>query len=168
MCGIEILRKHVVNWSPQRLKQMLKYCREWNTRARNSSIAMLVVKAVVTTIPAEKLATSYEGIPEILAGIAPYAERHFDRLDRMVGDSYLLDFTLFSMGSLHGDNNDRYDEWEERSKYVLPPAAEGKIQIGGSLIVSGNANKGNASDSSDDSIVTIGESDTEESSVGSK
>ena len=59
---------------------MLTYCREWNTRARNSHIAMLVVKAVVTTIPAAKLATEYDGIPKILAGIAPYAERHFDRL----------------------------------------------------------------------------------------
>ena len=163
--GIETLQKHVVKWSPDRLKQMLRYCREWNTRARNSHIAMLVVKAVVTTIPAAKLAAKYEGVPEILAGIAPYAERHFDRLDRMVGDSYLLDFTLFSMGSLHGSNNEGYNEWAERSKYVLPPKeAEGKIQIGGSLIVGGKKNKGNDSDSSDDDIVTIGESDSEASS----
>jgi len=162
--GIETLQKHVVKWSPDRLKQMLKYCREWNTRARNSHIAMLVVKAVVTSIPAAKLASKYEGVPEILAGIAPYAERHFDRLDRMVGDSYLLDFTLFSMGSLHGSNNEGYNEWAERSKYVLPPKeAEGKIQIGGSLIVGGKKNKGHDSDSSDDDIVTIGESDSEAS-----
>lgn len=167
--GIETLQKHVVKWSPDRLKQMLKYCREWNTRARNSHIAMLVVKAVVTTIPAAKLASSYEGVPEILAGIAPYAERHFDRLDRMVGDSYLLDFTLFSMGSLHGSSNEAYAEWAERSKYVLPPKeAEGKIQIGGSLIVGGKQNRGDDSDSSDDDdIVTIGDSDTEASSDGS-
>lgn len=167
--GIETLQKHVAKWSPDRLKQMLKYCREWNTRARNSHIAMLVVKAVVTTIPAAKLASSYEGVPEILAGIAPYAERHFDRLDRMVGDSYLLDFTLFSMGSLHGSNNEGYAEWAERSKYVLPPKeAEGKIQIGGSLIVGGKQNTGNDSDSSDDDdVVTIGDSDTEASSDGS-
>ena len=164
--GIETLQKHVVKWSPDRLKQMLKYCREWNTRARNSHVAMLVVRAVVTTIPAAKLATSYEGIPEILAGISPYAERHFDRLDRMVGDSYLLDFTLASMGSLHGSNNEDYNVWvERRSKYVLPPKeAEGKIQIGGSLIVGGKKGTGNQSDnSSDDDVVTIGDSDTEAS-----
>eukprot|EP00574_Skeletonema_japonicum_P011228 CAMPEP_0201732264 /NCGR_PEP_ID=MMETSP0593-20130828/28350_1 /ASSEMBLY_ACC=CAM_ASM_000672 /TAXON_ID=267983 /ORGANISM="Skeletonema japonicum, Strain CCMP2506" /LENGTH=387 /DNA_ID=CAMNT_0048225209 /DNA_START=1 /DNA_END=1160 /DNA_ORIENTATION=- len=81
--GIETLQKHAANWQLDRLIQILKYCREWNTRARNSHIAMLVVKAVVTTIPAAKLAT-YQGVPEILAGIAPYAERHFDRLDGMV------------------------------------------------------------------------------------
>jgi U3 small nucleolar RNA-associated protein 13 len=128
---------------------------------------MLVVKAVVTTIPAAKLATSYEGIPEILAGIWPYAERHFDRLDRMVGDSYLLDFTLTSMGSLHGPNNEDYHIWsEQRSNFVLPPKeAEGKVQIGGSLIVGGKRKVGNPSGSSDDDVITIGDSDTEASSA---
>ena len=162
--GIQTLQKHVGKWSPDRLKQMLKYCREWNTRARNSHIAMLVVKAVVTTIPAVKLATSYDGVPEILAQIAPYAERHFDRLERMVGDSYLLDFTLFSQGSLHGVNTsiETYNDWAARSKHVLPPTeAEGKIQIGGSLIVNGGKTKGDSSDSDSD-VMTIGDSDTED------
>lgn len=160
--GVETLQKHVAKWSPDRLKQMLKYCREWNTRARNSHIAMLVVKAVVTTIPAAKLATSYDGVPEILSGIAPYAERHFDRLDRMVGDSYLLDFTMFSIGSLHGSNNEGYDEWASRSKYVLPPKeADGRIQIGGSLVIGGGKARRDDSESSDDDVLTIGDSDSD-------
>ena len=160
--GITTLQKHVVKWSPDRLKQVLKYCREWNTRARNSHISMLVTKAVVTTIPVAKLAT-IEGMSEILAGIVPYAERHFSRLDRMVGDSYLLDFTLFSMGSLHGSDNEGYDDWAAQSKYVLPPReAEGRVQIGGSLSVGcTNNDDGNGSD---DEIITIGESDTDSSS----
>ena len=164
--GIQTLQKHVVKWSPDRLKQMLKYVREWNTRARNSHIAMLVVKAVVTTIPAYKPATEYDGVPEIMAQIAPYAERHFDRLDRMVGDSYLLDYTLFSQGSLHGASSESYNEWVERSKPVLPPVeAEGKIQVGGSLIVGGKKNKGgDESDSGDSEVLTIGDSDTEDES----
>lgn len=144
---------------------MLTYCREWNTRARNSHIAMLVVKAVVTTIPAAKLATEYDGIPEILAGIAPYAERHFDRLERMVGDSYLLDHTLYSQGSLFGSNTESYNEWTERSKLVLPPTeADGRIQIGGSLVVGGKRNKGGESSGSesDSDVMTIGDSDSED------
>ena len=164
--GVETLQKHVVKWSPDRLKQMLKYCRDWNTRARNSHIAMLVVKAVVTSIPAAKLATSYDGVPEILAGIAPYAERHFDRLERMVGDSYLLDYTLYSMGSLHGASNEQsYEEYTKRTKFVLPPReAEGRIQIGGSLVVGGKKKTGGDSESSDDDdVVTIGDSDSDAS-----
>ncbi|KAL3802390.1 hypothetical protein HJC23_007215 [Cyclotella cryptica] len=160
--GIVTLQKHAVNWALEQLTQILKYCREWNTRARNSNIAMLVVKAVVTTIPSTKLA-AMEGIPEILGGIAPYAERHFDRLERMVENSYLLDFTLFSMGSLHGTTDEKYSQWLERSKYVLPPkVADGKVQIGGSLVV-GAKKQGNidsSDDGSDGSVITVGESDS--------
>ncbi|KAL3791169.1 hypothetical protein ACHAWO_013600 [Cyclotella atomus] len=162
--GVETLQKHALKWDLERLTQILKYCREWNTRARNSHIAMLVVKAVVTTIPSKKL-SEMDGIPQIMAGIAPYAERHFDRLDRMVENSYLMDFTLFSMGSLHGTSDETYSDWVARSKYVLPPSAvDGRIQVGGSLLV--GATKKNAADSSDDSsnesVVTVGESDSSE------
>lgn len=167
--GIETLQQHTIKWDLERLTQILKYCREWNTRARNSHVAMLVVKAVVTTIPSTKLA-EMEGIPDILRGIAPYAERHFDRLDTMVENSYLLDFTLFSMGSLHGNNDEKYSDWMERSKYVLPPeTVDGRIQVGGSLLV-GSGKKKEADDSgnsSDESVVTVGESDSSDENESS-
>jgi len=162
--GIETLQKHAINWDLEQLTQILRYCREWNTRARNSHIAMLVVKAVVTTIPAAKIA-AMDGIPEILGGIAPYAERHFDRLDGMVGNSYLLDYTLFSMGSIHGESKEGYDEWIAGRKYLPPKVVEGRIQIGGSLVVEGK--KGRNDDDSGDSdsdVMTIGDSDTESDS----
>jgi len=162
--GIETLQKHAANWQLDRLVQILKYCREWNTRARNSHIAMLVVKAIVTTIPAAKLAT-YQGVPEILAGIAPYAERHFDRLDGMVGNSYLLDYTLFSMGSIHGESKEGYDEWIAGRKYLPPKVVEGRIQIGGSLVVEGKKGRNNDdSDNSESDVITIGDSDSESDS----
>jgi hypothetical protein len=167
--GIETLQKHAINWDLEQLTQILRYCREWNTRARNSHIAMLVVKAVVTTIPAAKIA-AMDGIPEILGGIAPYAERHFDRLERMVENSYLLDFTLFSMGSLHGTNDEQYSDWASKSKYVLPPkATDGRVQVGGSLVVGTNKQSNTDNEhSSDGSVMTIGDSDTsdDESSEG--
>jgi U3 small nucleolar RNA-associated protein 13 len=161
--GIETLQKHAANWQLDKLVQILRYCREWNTRARNSHIAMLVVKAIVTTIPAAKLAT-YQGVPEILAGIAPYAERHFERLDGMVGNSYLLDYTLFSMGSIHGESKvEGYDEWLANRKYLPPKVQEGRIQIGGSLIVEGKKGHNDENGgSSDEDVMTIGDSDTED------
>lgn len=94
---------------------------------------MLVVKATVTSIPSRKL-SEMDGIPEIMKGIEPYCHRHFDRLDRIVESSYLLDSTLFHMGSL--GTNEQYEDWIQRSKPVLPPASvDGRVQIGGSLLV---------------------------------
>lgn len=158
------LQNHVKTWAMTRVTQILKFCREWNTRARNSHISMLTVKAIVTSFPADELAL-VDGLAEILSGIAPYAERHFERIDKLHANSYLIDFALLSMGNLDGDN-DEYLEWERLSKLVLPPKiVDGRVQIGGKDIVGFNAADSEDEEAASDSdVLTVGESDSEDSS----
>lgn len=173
--GLELLQQHVKTWDMDRVEKILKYCRDWNTRARNASIAMTLVKAIVTTISVDKL-SSVKGLPEILAGITPYAERHFDRLDRLYTSSFMLDFALSSMGvfSPSGDAQSREEElasWEASSKLVLPPSfIDGRTQVGGKAYVGGKpitaANEVSSDiveDYDDDSIETIGDETSVES-----
>lgn len=157
--GLASLQKQVETWPMPRTAQVLRYCREWNTRALNSHVAMLVVQAIVTTIPARKLAL-VDGVPEILAGITPYADRHFARLDRLVTSSHLLEYTLFCMGDLENTNTTKEDFaiWEKTSKLVLPPKqVEGRIQVGGRTVV-GRALKDSAYG---DDLESIGDSDSD-------
>ena len=156
--GLTNLQGHVRGWDMERTHQVLQFCRDWNTRARNSNLAMLVVQAIVTTVPAADLASA-DGIPEILAGIVPYAERHFDRLDKLYGSTYLLDFTLSNMGAL--DMDEDYEAWEKRSKLVLPPTRiDGRIQVGGTPIVGSRKRGDDMGDDENDEVVTVGESDS--------
>ena len=158
--GLRTLQQHTKTWPMEKVTQILKYCRDWNTRARNSHLAMLVVQAVVTSIPAHTLAAA-EGLPEIFAGITPYAERHFDRLDRMYANAFLLDYTLFSMGVIEDDGSAQkeYASWESKCKLVLPPTQlDGRIQIGGNTVV--GQRKSADADDSDNEIVSIGDSDS--------
>mmetsp|Transcript_3883 Transcript_3883/g.8737 ORF Transcript_3883/g.8737 Transcript_3883/m.8737 type:complete len:734 (-) Transcript_3883:274-2475(-) len=182
---VTILQRHVAQWDLDRIAQVLKYCREWNTRARNSLLAMWVLQAIVTTITVDRLTskeateTKHGSVPEIMAGITPYAERHFDRLDRLHANSYLLDYTLVNMSSLDpilGSTRDNEAEgefalWEAKSKLVLPPKyVDGRIQMGGKAVVGG---KGNATQNSDDeesdggddsdAVMTVGDSSSSES-----
>lgn len=161
------LKSHVTNWAMTRVSQILKYCREWNTRARNSHISMLTVKAIVTSFAADELAL-VDGLADILSGIAPYAERHFERIDKLHANSYLIDFALLTMGNLDGDN-DEYLEWEKSSKLVLPPKViDGRVQIGGKDIVGFREAESEDEDSTSDSdVLTVGESDSEDSSEDS-
>merc|ERR1712166_204318 len=136
---VSVLQKHCSTWDLDRIAQVLKYCREWNTRARNSSLAMWVLQAIVTTISVDRLTskdateTKHGSIPEILAGITPYAERHFERFDRLHTNTYLLDYLLVNMSSLdpilatttnikdddEHDNETEFALWESKSKLVL-------------------------------------------------
>ena len=122
---------------------------------------MLVVQAVVTSVPAHTLAGA-DGIAEILAGITPYAERHFDRLDRLYANAFLLDYTLFSMGIIDDDGSAQkeYSTWESKCKLVLPPKQfDGRIQIGGKTVVGSNT-PGDSDESNSDEIMSIGDSDS--------
>lgn len=169
--GMESLQKLATQWSAEHLILVMRYCREWNTLARNSFVALTTLKAIVTSVRADRLA-AMDDIPEILAGIQPYAERHFDRVDRLFASSYLLDFVLFSMGSVEDDKADELSVWESSSRLVMPPKySDGKIQIGGQTLTTGLLSKEHQEDGeSDNDVVTIGESsqsDLDDSSTGS-
>jgi len=166
--SLDRLTQQARNWSNERIVQVLRYCREWNTRARTSHVAMAVCKAILTTFPAHELA-GINVLPEILAGIFPYAERHFDRLDRLYTSSYLLDFALSSMGSLeeetHTTLQEDFVEWESTNRLVLPPKnVDGRTQLGGSTLVgSGSKRHSEHMDESDDEVMTVGESSSSSS-----
>ena len=178
--GVPALQPHVRQWTPERLVQILRYCREWNTRARNCHVALIVVRAVVSTVSLAKLA-EMDGVPEVLAGILVYAERHFERLSTLRTNSYLLDFVHASMGSLETEEVE-YADWERNSRLVLPPKeVEGRIQVGGLPIVgkSGGSTlversiqrstamkSGTDDDSDDQSVVTIDDCSSSDSSAG--
>lgn len=165
--GLGTLQSHIRTWSIEKVAQVLRYCRDWNTRALNSGVAMLLVKAVVTTVPIYDLATKANEIPTILAGITPYAERHYNRLDRLCTSSYLLDFTLSSMGVMELDDDDNahgsnFASWESKSKLVLPPKyIDGRTQVGGRPMV-GRAGYDSDDDDSEAGIVSMGDSDSSE------
>ena len=172
--GLVSIQNYVKGWNNEQIIRILRYCREWNTRARNSHVALLTVKAIVSTIPIHTLA-SIPGVPEIVAGIIPYIERHYERVDRLHASSYLFDFALSSMGVIDASTDssiDEYKKWENNSKLVLPPnKVDGRVDVGGNVIVgasrivtkpaihfSGSDNEDNESDE----IITIGDSDDSE------
>ena len=172
--SMSTLKEHVKSWPISRTTQVLRYCRDWNTRARNSHVAMLTVKAIVTSIPAQTLAAA-DGIPELMAGIMPYAERHFQRLDKLYTSSYLIDYTLMSMGNMDDSIAEDYSTWEanQDKKLVLPPTqVDGKIQVGGTVAVGAIKRKqlqgeGSDNDVEKEEVVTVGESESESESSSS-
>ena len=190
---VSVLQKHIIKWDIDRIAQVLKYCREWNTRSRNSNIAMWVLQGIVTTVSVDRLTskeameTKHGSIPEIMTGITPYAERHFDRIDRLYTDTFLLDYLLFNMlsfdpikpTSVNDGNKIETDDvdanefavWESKSKLVLAPKfVDGRIQIGGQTLLGSteqtnniNSSDDDDDDYSDDDVITVGDSSSSSS-----
>jgi len=90
-----------------------------------------------------------ESVTEILSGIIPYTERHFERINKFLGNSYLVDYTLNQMGDILDDEG-----WETKGKYALH--TRGGIEKREPLRATQSSN---LIYSSSDDVRTIGESD---------
>ena len=93
------------------LAQLLVYVRDWNTSARTSPIAQLVLHAIVRQWDAESILDAIEdaraslqvSAVALLEGLVPYTERHYARVDRMLVESAMLEYTLQAMDTIIGE-----------------------------------------------------------------
>lgn len=93
--------------APADLVRLLRYVRDWNTRASSAAIAQRVLNAIVKLRPAEDIAHAFEdaasgnderdGLHEVVEGLIPYTERHLARMERLVQESYVVDYVLREM-----------------------------------------------------------------------
>lgn len=94
--GSESIDNIITNLSKEDIEQILKYIRDWNTNAKHFRTAQTILNAILKTFSSEEL-LEINDIKELLDGLLPYTERHYQRLDRMITDSFLVDYTLHSM-----------------------------------------------------------------------
>ena len=109
--------------SAEELITLIKFVRDWNSNAKTSEIAQEILYAVVKLRPAEEIMGMFKpqatltgteqstdatgGLKEIVDGLIPYTERHLARMERLIQESYVVDFLLEEMdqGMLGGDGN---------------------------------------------------------------
>ncbi|THH13498.1 hypothetical protein EW146_g6731 [Bondarzewia mesenterica] len=92
---------------PSDLTKLLRYVRDWNARASSSIVAQRVLHAVVKLRPAEDVIKAFEvvgegdeenkGLKELVEALIPYTERHLARMERLVQESYVVDYVLGEM-----------------------------------------------------------------------
>ncbi|CAM9151466.1 unnamed protein product [Ectocarpus sp. 4 AP-2014] len=104
------LDEHVSCWTMDTISQCLGYCRDWNTNARKAVVVHALVGSILRCVSITSL-KELPGCAELVRVLLPYSERHFQRLDRLLQSSYLVEHTLASMqmlvaeGGPAGDSN---------------------------------------------------------------
>lgn len=124
------------------LAKLLKYVKAWNTNARTSDIAQRVLHAVVKLRTAEDIAAAFaeefsldstvamlssgdtplskenkgtSTLREVIEALVPYTQRHLARMERLVQESYMVDFLLGEM-----DDGRFGDEQEDEESAGYP------------------------------------------------
>ncbi|KZW00565.1 WD40 repeat-like protein [Exidia glandulosa HHB12029] len=99
------------------LARLLRHVRTWNTTARTSAVAQGILHAVLKLRSVADIVSAFapevvaleghgktdgeaNGLQDLIEGLIPYSERHLTRVERLVQESYTIDFLLAEMDGL--------------------------------------------------------------------
>lgn len=106
LCGLKAVDEVLANLSDEQIFLLLLRLRDWNTNARTAVVSQRILWTLVRSYPASKFSNlSVRGargqsLKEVLQAIRVYTERHYKRMEELVDESYLVEYTLQEMDSL--------------------------------------------------------------------
>ena len=101
LSGVKSVDEVLGSLSDAQLLSLLKRVRDWNTNARASAVAQRILHCIFKMYPAKRI-TSIRGVGDVLDGIRAYTERHYKRVEELIEESWIIEYTLGQMGSLDG------------------------------------------------------------------
>ncbi|KAJ0232633.1 WD40-repeat protein [Hirschfeldia incana] len=108
----------------EEFRLLFEYLREWNTKPNRCHIAQFVLYQTFNILPPTEI-VQVKGIGELLEGLIPYSQRHFNRMDRFVRSSFLLDYTLGEMSVIDPETETEYpkDKKIEKEEIIASVSA---------------------------------------------
>lgn len=111
MSGLTTVDEVLGSLADEQLYKLLLRLRDWNTNVRTAPVAQKILWTVVKSYPASRLAGlrpqgkvgAKGSLKDVLDAIRAYSERHYKRIEELVDESYLLDFTLREMDEVGGE-----------------------------------------------------------------
>lgn len=111
LSGLKAVDEVLQTLADEQLFTLLLRLRDWNTNARTAAVAQRILWVLLKSYPATRLTAlrgnrKGGGLQEVLNGLKAYTERHYKRMEELVDESYLVDYTLREMevvGFVDGD-----------------------------------------------------------------
>ena len=95
----QVLTHVVAHLTVDQLATLRDWIKEWNTNAKHAAITQALLSTILKEVPPQQLET-IENVGKTLEALIAYSERHFQRIDRVLQKSYLVDFNVVSMKNL--------------------------------------------------------------------
>ena len=107
MMGVKAVDDVLAGLDEQQVFSLLERVRDWNTNARTAVVAQRVLNTLLKSYPASFFVgmmrnRRLRGVKELLRALEVYTERHYQRMEELVDESYLLEYTLREMDEVAG------------------------------------------------------------------
>ncbi|KAI5956217.1 utp13 [Candida jiufengensis] len=83
----------------EQLLLLFKKIRDWNINFKFFEISQILISVILSKFPISKL-IEIPGLIKIIDSILPYNERHYNRIDDIIENTYILDYTVEQMNQL--------------------------------------------------------------------
>lgn len=90
--GSKSLEQMMMSLESEQMEALLKRVRDWNINFKQFEIAQKVLTVIVSKLDMER-----GNIRKMVEQIIPYNERHYQRLDELVEQTYVLDYVVQEM-----------------------------------------------------------------------
>ncbi|KAH6892281.1 WD40-repeat-containing domain protein [Thelonectria olida] len=107
LSGLNAVDEVLANLSDEQIFLLLLRLRDWNTNARTAQVSQRILGTLIRSYPASKFsnlsvkgAKGQKSLKDVLHAIRVYTERHYKRVEELVDESYLVEYTLQEMDSL--------------------------------------------------------------------
>lgn len=107
LCGVKAVDEVLSHLSDEQIFLLLLRLRDWNTNARTAPVAQKILWTLVRSYPASKFSNlSVKGVKgqqslrDVLHALKVYTERHYRRMEELVDECFLVEYTLQEMGGL--------------------------------------------------------------------
>ena len=107
LMGVHAVDDVLASLDEQQVFSLLQRVRDWNTNARTAVVAQRVLNTLLKSYPASFFVgmmrnRRLRGVKELLRALEVYTERHYKRMEELVDESYLLEYTLREMDEVAG------------------------------------------------------------------
>lgn len=107
LSGLRAVDEVLGHLADEQIFLLLLRLRDWNTNARTAPVAQRILWVLVRSYPASKFsnlsvkgAKGQTSLKDVLQALRVYTERHYRRLEELVDESYLVEYTLQEMDDL--------------------------------------------------------------------
>ena len=120
LSGVKAVDVVLGDLSDGQLLILMQRLRDWNTNARTAVVAQRILGVVVRSYSTQRLIKLRgRGWKEALNALKVYTERHYKRLEDLVDESYLVEYTLAEMEEVMGSDFGMNDLTKGRPDVIM-------------------------------------------------
>lgn len=110
LCGLKAVDEVLGSLADEQIFSLLLRLRDWNTNVRTAPVAQRILWTLIKCYPTSRFTNlkvrGGQSLKDVLDALRAYTERHYRRMEELVDESYIVEYTLREMDGFSAPDQD--------------------------------------------------------------